>query len=84
MYRKGLCVGVLATLGFLVLFGYTFELFLYYVDMFFHGPLNTDSIEAGPVKITLSNATDWQTVFKMIVTAVGTYAGVKLINKYVE
>ena len=44
----------------------------------------TDSIEAGPIKLTLSNSTDWSTVGKMLVTVLGTYAGIKLINKWTK
>ena len=63
---------------------YCVDLFYYYYLMLFEHPLTTDSIEAGPFKITLSNATDWSTIFKMLVTILGTYAGFKLINKIIK
>ena len=83
MYRRGLITGIVISVAAYFLLGYVWDLLLYYLQ-FFNPPLTTDSIEAGPIKITLSNATDWQTVFKMMVTVLGTYAGIKLINKYIR
>ena len=83
MYKKGLATGILFAVATYILLGYCWDLALYYASLFAH-PLTTDSIEAGPFKITLSNATEWSTVFKMLVTILGTYAGFKLINKIIK
>lgn len=56
---------------------------LYYYYQMWAIP-KTDSIEAGPIKLTLSNSTDWGTVAKMLVTILGTYGGIKLINKVLK
>jgi hypothetical protein len=80
MYKRGLATGILLSAASYILLAYCWDLTLYYTALFAE-PLSTDSIEAGPFKITLSNATEWSTVFKMMITILGTYAGVKLINK---
>ena len=83
MYKQGLIAGILISIAAYLLLGYTLHLIMYYMQFFEH-PLTTDSIEAGPIKITLSNVTEWNTVAKMIVTVVGTYAGIKAVNKYIK
>lgn len=83
MYRKGLFTGILISICGYMIVMYSWDLLMYYAQMFIL-PKTTDSIEAGPIKITLSNATDWMTVFKMMFTVLGTYAGIKVINKYIK
>ena len=83
MYRRGLFTGFIISLAIYFLSQYAWDLFVYYAQWFIL-PKTTDSIEAGPIKITLSNATDWTTVFKMMFTVLGTYAGIKVINKYIK
>ena len=65
-----------------MLYEYSLDLVRYYKFLFAR-PMAI-GLEAGPVKITMDNATDWSTVFKMLVTALGTYAGTKAINKYIK
>ena len=84
MYRRGLFTGFVLAIAVYLLSHYAWDLFLYYVDLFLVSPKSTDSIEAGPIKLTLSNATDWMTVFKMMFTVLGTYAGIKVINKVIK
>lgn len=83
MYKQTLLIGLIAAIATYLLMGYVDDLRIYYLQLFNH-PLTTDSIEAGPIKITLSNATEWSTVAKMIVTVVGAYAGIKAVNKYIK
>ena len=83
MYRRGLITGFVLSLAIYLLSHYAWDLLMYYAQWFIL-PKTTDSIEAGPIKITLSNATDWTTVFKMMFTVLGTYAGIKVINKYIK
>lgn len=83
MYRRGLLTGLIVSLAIYLLSHLTWDLFVYYLQ-FFEVAKTTDSIEAGPIKITLSNATDWTTVFKMMFTVLGTYAGIKVINRYIK
>ena len=82
-YRKGLFTGILISICGYIFLHYSWDLVLYYLEWFVL-PKTTDSIEAGPIKITLSNATDWMTVFKMMFTVLGTYAGIKVINKVIK
>ena len=82
-YRKGIITGILLSIAGYIFLHYSWELVLYYLEWFVV-PKTTDSIEAGPIKITLSNATDWMTVFKMMFTVLGTYAGIKVINKVIK
>lgn len=79
MYYRGLVTGILLCIASMFLYDYCIDLFYYYIKLL--GPATTDSIKAGPVEITLSNATEWQTVAKMVVTVLSTYAGVKVINR---
>ena len=83
MYKQGLLTGILLSICVYFCITYLWDLFLYYAQWFIL-PKTTDSIEAGPIKITLSNATEWMTVFKLMFTVLGTYAGIKVINKYVK
>lgn len=41
-------------------------------------------IEAGPIKVNISEATEWSSVAKALVTLLGTYLGIKVINKYIK
>ena len=41
-------------------------------------------ITAGPIKVDISEATEWSSVFKALVTLLGTYLGIKVINKYIK
>ena len=83
MYRRGLFTGIFISICGYIFLQYSWDLLMYYAEWFVL-PKTTDSIEAGPIKITLSNATDWTTVFKMMFTILGTYAGIKVINKYIK
>ena len=82
MYRKGILIGILLLICAYLLHGYSLDLISYYRALF-AVPMAI-GVEVGPVKITLDNATEWSTVFKMLVTALGTYAGTKVINKYIK
>lgn len=42
------------------------------------------SVEAGTVKVVLSQDTPWMSIAKMLTVVLGTYLGIKLINKYVK
>ena len=43
-------------------------------------------VEAGPsgIKVFVDNTTTWKMVGQMLVTVLGTYLGIKLINKFVR
>jgi hypothetical protein len=82
MYFKKILVVMLLLICAYVLYGYCLDLLSYYHALF-AVPVAI-GVEVGPVKITLDNATEWSTVFKMLVTALGTYAGTKVINKYIK
>ena len=47
-------------------------------------PPGSIGIEAGPVKMHIDDDTHWESVAKALVTVLGTYAGVKIINKVVK
>ena len=79
MYRRGFATGVLLCIAATFLYQDCIDLLYYYMELL--GPATTDSIKAGPFEITLSNATEWSTVAKMIVTVLATYAGIRVINK---
>ena len=83
IYWRGFITGILIFFVAGILYEYSIDL-LYYYTKLFGAVKSTDSIEAGPIKITLSNATEWSTVFKMMTTILGTYLGVKIINKVIK
>lgn len=41
-------------------------------------------VEAGPLKVVITEATPWSSIVKLLVTILGTFLGIKLINKYVK
>lgn len=41
-------------------------------------------VEAGPLKVVITEATPWSSIIKLLVTVLGTFLGIKLINKYVK
>jgi hypothetical protein len=41
-------------------------------------------MEAGPVKVNISEDTPWESIAKLVSTVLITYLGIKLINKYVR
>ena len=62
---------------------YVYNAYSYYHAMANSVPMAI-GIEAGPVKVSLTDATDWNSVFKALVTVIGTYLGIRLANKYVR
>ena len=82
MYQKRIFIGILFLICAYLLYGYSLDLISYYQGLF-AVPMAI-GVEVGPVKITLDNATEWSTVFKMLLTALGTYAGIKVIDKYIK
>jgi len=81
MYWRGIVTGILIYYIAGILMSCVTDLYYYYLQW---GASTKDSIEAGPIKLTLSNATDWITIFKMMFTLLGTYAGIKIINKVIK
>lgn len=79
MYRRGFATGILICIAAMFLYDYCIDLIFYYMKLF--GPATTDSIKAGPIEIDMSNATEWTTVAKMVVTVLVTYTGIRVINK---
>lgn len=41
-------------------------------------------MEAGPIKINMSENTPWESIIKLICVVLTTYLGIKVINKYVK
>lgn len=81
IYWRGFITGMLVLYMSAGFINYISDLYYYYLQW---GISTTDSIEAGPIKLTLSNSTDWGTVFKMVLTILTTYAGIKIINKVIK
>jgi hypothetical protein len=81
MYWRGIVTGILIYYIASILMSCVIDLYYYYLQW---GASTKDLIEAGPIKLTLSNATDWITIFKMMFTLLGTYAGIKIINKVIK
>ena len=42
------------------------------------------SMEAGPIKVVIDEATPWESLAKLVSTILVTYLGIKVINKYVK
>ena len=76
IYWRGFITGILIFFVAGILYEYSIDLLYYYTKLF-------EAVK-GPIKITLSNATEWSTVFKMMTTILGTYLGVKIINKVIK
>lgn len=52
-----------------------------------YGPLPPPpplEVEAGPVNVVVDNDTSWIAILKAMVTILGTYLGIRVINKYVK
>jgi len=81
IYWQGFATGMFVLFMSLSFLSCITDLYYYYLQW---GAATTDSIEAGPIKLTLSNSTDWGTVFKMVLTILTTYAGIKIINKVIK
>lgn len=41
-------------------------------------------VEAGPVKVMITEETPWSSIAKLLVTILGTFLGIRLINKYIR
>lgn len=41
-------------------------------------------VEAGPVKVIITEETPWSSIAKLLVTILGTFLGIRLINKYIK
>ena len=46
-------------------------------------PPPTISLAAGGVEVVIDESTSWHSIAKLMATVLGTYLGVKVINKYV-
>jgi hypothetical protein len=42
------------------------------------------SMEAGPIKVVIDEATPWESIAKLVSTILFTYLGIRVINKYVK
>ena len=42
------------------------------------------SMEAGPIKVVIDEATPWESLAKLVSTILATYLGIKVINKYIK
>lgn len=86
MKRKILLTLLLSTSAVLVcIFGYE-VLSMFVLDRFASAPLPpppTISLSAGGVEVVIDESTTWHSIAKLIATVLGTYLGVKVINKYV-
>ena len=83
MTRK-LLITLLLLISAYLLYNYGKNIIWYY-DVMMHPPAPVAiGVEAGPIKVSLDEATDWSSVCKALVTLLGTYLGIKLINKYVK
>jgi len=80
--KKLLLITVLLLLSAYLLLGYWDHAVHYYHAR--HAVPVAIGISAGPVEVSLTDSTDWDSVFKALVTIIGTYLGVKLVNKYVR
>jgi len=47
------------------------------------GASETMEAEVGPIKVVIGESTPWESIIKLMVVTLGSYLGVKLINKYV-
>jgi hypothetical protein len=81
--KKRICIAIILVAAGSLLYEYVYNAYSYYQAMTHMVPLAI-GIEAGPVKVSLTDATDWDSVFKALVTVIGTYLGIKLVNKYVR
>lgn len=84
MYWRVLATGILIAIASVFMYEYIADLINWH---FFDGNVrwsSADSIEAGPIKVVIDSATDWITVFKMVFTVLGTYLGIRVINKYIK
>lgn len=41
-------------------------------------------VEAGPLKVVITDETPWSSIAKLLVTVLGTFLGIRLINKYIK
>ena len=41
-------------------------------------------VEAGPIKVMITDETPWSSIFKLLATILGTFLGIRLINKYIR
>ena len=41
-------------------------------------------VEAGPLKVVITEETPWSSVAKLLVTVLGTFLGIRVINKYIK
>lgn len=41
-------------------------------------------VEVGPVKVIITEETPWSSIAKLLVTILGTFLGIRLINKYIR
>jgi hypothetical protein len=81
--KKRICIAIILVAAGYLLYEYVYNAYSYYQAMTHIVPMAI-GIEAGPVKVSLTDATDWDSVFKALVTVIGTYLGIRLVNKYVR
>lgn len=82
MIKKILTAGVFV-IGAYLCVDYAMDLYRYYHMMLMPAP-KAIGLEAGPVKAVIDPDTPWEGIAKLIVTVVGTYLGIRLVNKYIK
>lgn len=82
LIRKTL-IGLILFIAAYLLYNDVVDLINYYMAVTSSQPLSV-GITAGPININITDATDWDTVFKAVVTLLATYAGIRAINRLFE
>jgi len=81
---------VLLLLSAILILYFAIDIFAYFFQpMYMSAPMPAPpppmmGMEAGPIKINISEETPWLSIVKLLTTVLGTYLGIKVINKYVK
>lgn len=86
MLKKLLILLVLLVSAYLI-FHFSMPLLDYFLmpkPLMMPAPPPVIGVEAGPLKVVITNETPWSSVAKLLVTVLGTFLGIRLINKYIK
>ena len=100
MQKKILITGLFLIIAAYVIYSFGAEIYNHYYYEFLKLKLTAETVsippagglpppppmqaEAGPLKIVIDSATPWESIAKLMTSILGTYLGIKFINKYVK
>ena len=84
---KKILIGLIIAVSLYLIYVFSLPLVDYFLmpkPLMMPAPPLVIGVEAGPLKVVITEETPWSSVAKLLVTVLGTFLGIRLINKYIK